>query len=198
MKKAIFYSIVLSQLLFLLLFPLWISLTKYLNPVLLVVMWMLLTLTVFYSVFAILRIQVVISWRLVIILYTLYSIGLIVLLFNRPSDQVYETVNIVPFATILFYLSGEVPFIIAFYNLAANIGLFVPFGFLLMVYHKEKHARKVLLSIIPILVVSIIEGTQFLTRRGSLDIDDFILNVLGFLLGYVVYPFVCKVVEVKR
>ena len=34
-----------------------------------------------------------------------------------------------------------------------------------------------------------IEWLQLITKRGSLDIDDLILNVLGVCLGYLIYPF---------
>ena len=54
------------------------------------------------------------------------------LLFFCPNDQSYDSLNLIPFATIRYYLSGEINWIIALYNLAANIGLFIPYGIYLM------------------------------------------------------------------
>ena len=66
--------------------------------------------------------------RFLHVLTFLYSIGLLILLFFRPKGSSYGTINLIPFDTISFYLSGNVSYLISFYNLGANIGLFIPFG----------------------------------------------------------------------
>lgn len=33
----------------------------------------------------------------------------------------------------------------------------------------------------------ILEFSQLISRRGSFDVDDFILNTIGFTFGYVIY-----------
>ncbi|WP_281176533.1 VanZ family protein [Cytobacillus solani] len=40
----------------------------------------------------------------------------------------------------------------------------------------------------PFLLISLIEILQFITHRGSLDIDDLILNLFGIFIGYLLYP----------
>ncbi|UOK56937.1 VanZ family protein [Bacillus sp. OVS6] len=60
----------------------------------------------------------------------LYTVGLLILLFIRP-DSGGNSYNLVPFYTISYYFSGQVSPIIAVYNLAANIGLFIPYGIFL-------------------------------------------------------------------
>ncbi|WP_263597052.1 VanZ family protein [Metabacillus idriensis] len=47
-------------------------------------------------------------------------------------------------------------------------------------------------------IISIIETAQYLTGRGSLDIDDLILNLLGVFMGYAVYPIFEKTVFIKK
>ncbi|GIO85106.1 hypothetical protein J25TS5_20380 [Paenibacillus faecis] len=71
-------------------------------------------------------------------------------------------------------------------NLVGNVGVFVPFGVLLPLFLKE--GRLLLKSLCLFLSgVFVLESLQLLTKRGSWDIDDFILNTLGFLLGYGLY-----------
>jgi len=48
--------------------------------------------------------------------------------------------------------------------------------------------------IYPLLSISGIEICQFVFRRGSLDVDDLILNMIGVYLGYFLYPLFKKVV----
>ncbi len=70
-------------------------------------------------------------------------------------------------------------------NLVGNIGVFVPYGLLLPLLLK---GGKLLKSWIVFLGgIFVLESLQLLTRRGSWDIDDFILNTVGFLLGYGLY-----------
>jgi glycopeptide antibiotics resistance protein len=105
----------------------------------------------------------------------------------------YQSINLVPFSTISFYLSGEANGLVSFFNLAANIALFIPFG----IFLKMKERSIFQLVYIPILFISLIELLQYFTLRGSLDIDDFILNVLGFFIGYLVYPLFTKILKVS-
>lgn len=70
--------------------------------------------------------------------------------------------------------------------MVGNVGVFVPFGVLLPLFLKE--GRLLLKSLCLFLSgVFVLESLQLLTKRGSWDIDDFILNTLGFLLGYGLY-----------
>lgn len=69
-------------------------------------------------------------------------------------------------------------------NLIGNIGVFVPFGVLIPLIWGGRLLKGWGSFIV---VVFILETTQLVTRRGSFDIDDFILNSLGFLIGYGVY-----------
>ena len=50
--------------------------------------------------------------------------------------------------------------------------------------------------VVPVVVIIIIEGVQHLTRRGSMDVDDLILNILGVGIGYLLSSIVKKVVKV--
>jgi glycopeptide antibiotics resistance protein len=83
--------------------------------------------------------------------------------------------------------------LIAFYNLAANIVLFIPFGYLIKISNLSRIQRLFL----PVLFISIIELAQYFTNRGSLDIDDLILNLLGVYLGFIMYPLLNRVMKIN-
>jgi glycopeptide antibiotics resistance protein len=71
-------------------------------------------------------------------------------------------------------------------NLIGNGLLFVPFGFFLplLCRHLRKWRRVLALTSV---IVLVIEVTQYFTLLGVADIDDFILNVAGSMLGYILY-----------
>ncbi|MCT8136716.1 VanZ family protein [Anaerobacillus sp. CMMVII] len=193
MKNTVTLSFVYSQIVFFLFLPVWLEITKYLHTLVIGVIWFCITTFVFFIVCWIKKETVTIPPIVLHIITLLYAFGLFVLLFFRPQNQNYGTINLIPFETIVFYLSGQVDYLIALYNLSANIGLFIPFG-LYYGYIKGRSRLKQLL-VIAIFSVCLIEILQFLTRRGSLDIDDLILNVLGVLLGYLIYPQFQKVLK---
>lgn len=194
MKRTIYFAIILSQLVFFSCLPLFQQLFSYIHPVVIIVLWICVTSFVFFSLL-LLRKQSVIIPRFILNLFLLvYSICLLILLFFRPGGQVYDNWNLIPFSTIEFYLSGNVSFLIAFYNLAANIGVFIPFGFAFMLTVKSRFMR----FLIPFLSISTIELLQFITQRGSLDIDDLILNLIGVYIGYVFTPVFQRVVTIRK
>lgn len=126
--KKVGVSLFISQILFFTLFPLWLELTKYLHGIVIVIVWLSFTGTVLFLSCFIFGVKVALRKLYFDIMITFYSIGLFVLLYFRPANQTYGTVNLIPLETIFFYLSGQVNHLIAFYNLSANIGLFVPLG----------------------------------------------------------------------
>jgi glycopeptide antibiotics resistance protein len=193
MKKSFLVSLIISIVLFLILSPVLFQLMVYLHLVVLGVILFCLVLAVFFIVLLIRKQTFHLPYSKIRILLVLYSIALFILLFFRPSDQIYQSINLVPFSTISFYLSGKVNGLVSFYNLAANIALFIPFG----IFLKMKERSIFQLVYIPILFISLIEWLQYFTVRGSMDIDDLILNVLGFFIGYLVYPLFTKIFKVS-
>lgn len=194
MKKTMYYAIILSQLIFVICLPVFQQLFSYLHPIVIVVLWMCITAFVFFLVFLIRKQTVTIPHYLLNSLFLFYSFCLLILLFFRPSEQAYDNWNLIPFSTIDFFLSGNVNLLIAFYNLAANIGLFIPFGIALMLTVKSRFKR----FVIPFLSISTIELLQYLTMRGSLDIDDLILNMVGVYIGYLLTPIFLRVVNLSK
>ncbi|MFZ7942905.1 VanZ family protein [Neobacillus sp. 19] len=194
-NKSLWLSIGLSQLIFMALFPIWLRLLSYLHPIVLAVVWLCVTILVFFVVYFARKETIHISKTIIISIVIVYSFGLLVLLFFRPSNQEYSQINLVPFKTIAGFLSGNGNFLVAFYNITANVLLFVPFGVVTLLLSKNPLRPK--LFFISGLIILLIETTQHLTKRGSMDIDDMILNLLGVWIGYVLYPAIHKVVRVK-
>jgi glycopeptide antibiotics resistance protein len=193
MKKSLIISLIASISLFLILSPILFQLMDYLHPVVIGVVFFCMVMAVFLLALFIRKQTVQLSYSKIPILLLLYSFGLFILLFFRPSDQIYQSINLIPFSTISFYLSGEVNGLISFYNLAANIGLFLPFG----VFLKMRECTIFQLFYIPIFFISLIELLQYFSHRGSMDIDDLILNVLGFYIGFLLYPLFKRVFKVS-
>ncbi|RDW16426.1 VanZ family protein [Oceanobacillus arenosus] len=194
MKRTIIFSIIISQLLFYICLPVFLQLFIYLHPIVMIFVWICMTALVIFLTFLIRNQTLAIPNWLLNLLMVGYSICLLVLLFFRPNDQVYDNWNWIPFSTIGFYLAGNATPLVAFYNLAANIVLFIPFGLIPMMAGKSNAMR----FLIPLVFISLIEFCQFITQRGSLDIDDLILNMLGVFVGYMLIPIFRRVVIIRN
>ena len=98
----------------------------------------------------------------------------------------HRSINIIPFKTIIKFLSSSYNFDIVVTNIAGNIAAFVPMGFLLpIVFNRLSGLFRVF--IVCLSATLSIEIFQYVTGAGVSDIDDVLLNVLGGLLGYLIY-----------
>ena len=130
------------------------------------------------------------------LLFVIYLILLIYFLFfaesyGRGAAEEYRY-NLVPFREIQRYLLY--PHILGTYavltNLVGNVAGFLPFGAILPVLKRNMRSFwKVLL--LSFEFSAVIEVTQLLTRVGSFDVDDIILNTAGGGLGYLIFA-VCN------
>ncbi len=95
-------------------------------------------------------------------------------------------INIVPFSTIVQYLTRHMGTRNIIVNLAGNIAAFMPMGFLLPLAFKsmKKFSRVIAASIFATVLIEVV---QYLTGSGISDIDDIFLNVLGGISGYLLY-----------
>lgn len=192
LKKSLLLSTALSIILFSLFSPIIFQLTDYLHPIVLSTVLLCLWGFIVFIVLLIRKETISISYTTFLWILSLYTLSLLVLLFFRPSNQTYGTYNLIPFSTIYFFLSGKVNLLISFYNLTANIVLFIPYGIFFMI--KGRKSTKVEYVLLPLVVISFIECLQYITHRGSLDIDDLLLNLIGVYLGYLIHPVFRKVI----
>lgn len=116
--------------------------------------------------------------------------------FNRYGN---DSINLIPFKTIYTYLFTEQDMAawknVCQLNILANIGLFLPFGFLLPFIKKKNTAYKIILT--GMFMSVFIEVMQIFIGRSS-DIDDVILNTLGTTFGYLCYRIMVKICNRKQ
>ncbi|MEC3883361.1 VanZ family protein [Halobacillus sp. HZG1] len=118
-------------------------------------------------------------------------------------EYIQNRSNLVPFKTIGNYITawenGTMNTWTAVKNLLGNVLVFIPMGiFLPSLFRKLRRMSAYLLAFV--LIILSAEVTQLLTQRGSFDIDDFILNLFGAWLGFLVWKtsFVQKWVGERR
>jgi glycopeptide antibiotics resistance protein len=70
-------------------------------------------------------------------------------------------------------------------NLLGNLLLFLPMGIYLPYIFKKLYIFRNYFKYITLFLISI-EIMQLILRRGSFDIDDFILNIIGAIIGFAI------------
>ena len=116
-------------------------------------------------------------------LLKLFFIIYILCLFQivTAQDVSFGGVNIIPFKEIFRYDIGSHKF---FRNVMGNIMLFIPFGFLSSYLLKNRKLGVV--TILTIIASLTIEVVQYYIGR-VFDIDDIILNLVGGIVGFLIY-----------
>lgn len=110
-------------------------------------------------------------YYLIILTYSFFLVREITLV--RPEY------NLKPFEMIIFTFSrGYIDYELIFLFLG-NVAIFLPLGVFASAFLKNKF----ILIILPIIISFTIEVSQYFLGNGHPDVDDFILNVLGFYLG---------------
>lgn len=128
--------------------------------------------------------------------------GILLFLLFRPSrayGTVMRSINLEPFKQIITYIVryNHYNFDTWFFNLFGNIILFMPFTFLLPICFNKAKTLKSSLAYIFMFSLAIEVG-QYIFGVGVSDIDDIILNVLGGLLGFLVYKVLLFVLKVNN
>ena len=135
------------------------------------------------------------------ILFIIYCLLLITILFlnnayrvtvfqnvNIFSKEHFETSNIVPFGTIIEYINRlinqNIRASIVILNLVTNLLLFTPMGFFIPILFKNKIKNTKQFILMMVVITLFVEILQFITYRGTTDIDDIILNTIGAVLVY--------------
>lgn len=128
-----------------------------------------------------------------------YILLLIKILFlSRISHLEHRSINLIPFYSIMEYISGSSANIkaFAFSNVVGNIVIFIPLGTYFSLFKNDKRVTTNLLFIFIVsLFVEIIQG---LLGIGVSDIDDIILNCLGGLIGILGYKFLLFILRDEK
>ena len=126
------------------------------------------------------------------ILFILYVIFIVYFLlfsdwYGRTGEMREYHYNLVLFKEIkrFWQYREQVGFFAMFTNLFGNILIFVPYGFFISV---ASMMRGFLMTLFYSFGLSLgVEVFQLLTRVGSFDVDDLLLNTIGGILGYVLF-----------
>lgn len=130
------------------------------------------------------------------ILFVMYFIVLFYFLFfseemgRTYSERVYHY-NLVPFREIGRFIRyrhtlGDKAVLL---NIVGNIAAFVPFGAFLPIF--SVRCRRFFYAALYSFELSLlVELLQLISKVGSFDVDDLLLNTLGGILGFVIYKLV--------
>ena len=102
------------------------------------------------------------------------------------QDVNYGTNNFIPFKEILRYEFGSPVFI---KNILGNIILFIPFGFFISHLLRTKNVLPIMF--VSVITSTVIEFTQLKIGR-TFDIDDIFLNLIGGMIGYLMFFIIDK------
>lgn len=138
-----------------------------------------------------------------IVLFILYLFLLTYFLFfSEGFGRVYTereyAYNLEPFREIrrFWRYREELGFWAVFTNLAGNVICFVPFGAILPVLN-HKARNFFVITFLSFEFSLLVECAQLVSKVGSFDVDDLMLNTLGGVLGFLVFT-VCNRVRRKR
>ena len=131
----------------------------------------------------------------VVLFFVYFTVLFYFLFFSEEMGRTYSErdyhFNLIPFHEINRFIQYyEVLGMEAvLLNLAGNVAAFVPFGFFLPVF--SERCKRFLNTVYYSLELSLlVELIQLITKVGSFDVDDIILNTLGGAIGYIVYKIV--------
>jgi len=121
----------------------------------------------------------------------------------RPYESISDfllRINLIPFRTVYEYIAkiinNQINVDTAILNLIGNIVVFLPMGaFLPCLFHKMRSFKKTIVTVF--FIVLGIELIEIALAMGAFDIDDFIFNLGGAMIGYAVVgiPFVKKIMH---
>ena len=124
------------------------------------------------------------KWPIHMEIFNLFFIAYMLLLFRLVTSQdltAIHSTNFMPFREILRYELGSDAF---YKQVIGNIVLFIPFGYFVTSYCNIKKIWTIfIVSGLSSLVIEVVQ--HFIGR--SFDVDDIILNIVGGIIGYLLY-----------
>lgn len=155
------------------------------------------------------RISVQFLLKLLFAVYILFVIKVII--FKYPVEQLRAiaatwqkgvileglgTANFMPFRTIKMYIDYAYK-LNSVENLAGNVLVFMPLGFLLPLVSEElQRFSEVFINVFTFVLG--IEVFQLFSAFGAFDVDDILLNCLGAAIGYGCYKAAVAVFKKKK
>ena len=115
-----------------------------------------------------------------------YHLFLSDILGRREVAEAYRY-NFVLFREISRYITNiEIIGVkLVFFNIAGNVLAFVPFGIFVNYFLNNSRYSFFKSVFSGLMLTTVIEGIQLITRVGSCDVDDIFLNFIGVVIGAV-------------
>lgn len=136
-----------------------------------------------------------------VVLFIIYLILLTYFLFfaescGRVLSEREYSYNLQPLKEIKrFWIYREqLGFFAVFTNIIGNVLCFVPFGAIFPVLNR-KTRHFVVIVLLSFQFSLIVECIQLISKVGSFDVDDLLLNTIGGMIGYLVF---CVCNRVRR
>ena len=123
-------------------------------------------------------------YKILIPFYTLFLLYLMFFGFGRSQYDI-NIVRFIPMFSTVGFVKQTILWKTIIINIFGNILIFVPFGFLGIVFPKLNNFWSLILDFL--FAIIIIESLQYFTRLGVFDIDDVILNTVGVAIGFWIY-----------
>lgn len=123
-------------------------------------------------------------YPILINIYLIWMLYLMFFAFNRNSIVKYE-IHSIPFGSITNVILTSGSSIEIFKNIFGNIILFIPYGFLGILYPKLNQYKYLFLAFF--LGINYLEFSQYFFNRGFAEFDDVMLNTFGMTLGFIFY-----------
>ena len=127
--------------------------------------------------------------RVCVGLFLAYLGLMVYLLFLQRSPSELPGYNLMPLRTIrqmVFLMEHNREYArFAFINLFGNVLMFVPLGLLPAIWRKQRKFGCYILTVA--VLILLVELTQYWTALGAADIDDWLCNMLGAGIGYLLW-----------
>lgn len=117
-------------------------------------------------------------------IYTAWILYMMFFAFERGVEKIYE-IHTLPFEAIAHVLATPTSRWEIIENIIANVVLFMPYGFLGILYAKLNQYKFLLLAFF--IGINYIEFSQYYFNRGFAELDDVIMNVFGMSMGFLIY-----------
>ena len=73
-----------------------------------------------------------------------------------------------------------------FFNIVGNVLAFVPFGIFVNYFFNNRQYSFIKSVFLGLMLTTLIEGIQLVTKVGSCDVDDIFLNFIGVVIGAII------------
>ncbi|RVT58547.1 VanZ family protein [Niallia taxi] len=157
-----------------------------------IILLLLVPMWVYYRIYRSKKKQVVDAKREFLVniffLYLLMVMYVTLTPFHFTPSGNRGNINLVPYVQILYQYENKPSIFWMLYTLG-NIIMFIPFGLLVPAIYRRRFKWLVTIFLGAFASLTIEVTQYFFTVERAADIDDFILNVFGSLLGYFLYRF---------